>query len=39
MEWLTELAQSKENSGVESSAWSQEDRSEDLSASKGSMEY
>jgi hypothetical protein len=45
--WLTELTdrcrhryrESKESSWVQSSAWSQEDRSEDLSARKGSNEY
>jgi hypothetical protein len=40
--WLTELTdrcrESKESSGVQSSAWSQEDRSEDSSARKGSTE-
>jgi hypothetical protein len=45
--WLTELTDrwrhryrdSKESSGVQSSAWSQEDRREDSSARKGSTEF
>jgi hypothetical protein len=34
-----ELARSKENSGIQGSAWCEEDRSEDSSARKGSTEY
>jgi hypothetical protein len=38
--WLCKpVRKSKKSSGVQSSAWSQEDRSEDSSARKGSTEY